>query len=521
MPTTATPSASANTITFGGVVRVAQASDIQSLDPWTASDDATITALRQVYEGLVELEPGGFRIVPKLAETWSTSPDGKVWTFRLRSGVRFHDGSAFDAQAVLVNFERAKGFARFDIGTIVNKVEAPDTATVVFTLASSYAPFLATLASGSFGIVNPICFRQGPVWSTPGSQCAQGTGPFRFEAGAWRAGDSLTLQRNSAYWGRDADGRTLPYIDTLVFRALRDDATRVAELRAAGIAVSLDIGPSSLAAVRADPNLAVRRRPSYDVSYLGIGTGVKPFGDASARRAVALALDRGAIVQTVYGGDARAAAQLVPPGLLGYDDTITEFSKYDVDGAKKALAEAQLAGGLVTELWYVAAPRSALPDPKRIAEAIAADLGKIGITAQLKTTDASTLAIMSRAGLLPLWLDDRTADRADPDDFFSGVSADPVASELLRRARGELDASKRTELYKQVSKMLQLEIPRVPLFHASPRSRLTRKLPGLIPQPIVGESFAGGLDRALGTPSRPTCSTADIPRRSDGRMMDG
>lgn len=490
-PATAQPSASANTIALGGTVRVAQSSDIQSLDPWTGTDEATIRALRQVYEGLVDLEPGGFRIAPKLAQTWGPSADGMVWTFRLRSGVRFHDGSAFDAQAVLLNFERAKEFARFGLGTIITKVEAPDTSTVVFTLSSPYAPFLATLASGSFGIVNPICFRQGPGWSTAASQCAQGTGPFRIQAGAWRAGESLTLQRNGAYWSRDADGRTLPYVDTLIFRAVRDDAARVAELRSGGVAVSLDIGPSSLAAVRSDPSLAVRRRPSYDVSYLGIGTAVKPFAAANVRRAVALALDRGAIVQTVYAGEARAAAQLVPPGLLGYDETIMEFSKYDIDGAKRALADAQLAGGFTTELWYVSVARSALPDPKRIAEAIAADLGKIGITVQLKPTDASTLAAMSRAGVLPLWLDDRTADRADPDDFLAGVTADAVTNELARRARGELDASKRAELYKQVSKMLQAEIPRVPLFNASPPIALTRKLPGLIPQPIVGESFAG------------------------------
>src|SRR4029079_9681502 len=146
-PATAAPSASANTIALGGTVRVAQSSDIQRVDLWTATDDAPITALRQVYEGLVELEPGGFRIVPRLAETWSASADGTVWTFRLRSAVRFHDGSAFDAQAVVLNFARAKGFARFDVGTIVAKVDAPDASTVVFTLASSYAPFLATLAS--------------------------------------------------------------------------------------------------------------------------------------------------------------------------------------------------------------------------------------------------------------------------------------------------------------------------------------------------------------------------------------
>ena len=485
------PTPSANTIALGGTVRVAQASDIQSLDPWTATDDATITVLRQVYEGLVDLEPGGLRVIPKLAESWTTSSDGRVWTFRLRQGVRFHDGTPLDAQSVVRNFDRARAFARFDIGALVVSVSATDASTVVFSLAAPFAPFLATLAAGSFGIVNPICFAQGPSWSTAASQCAQGTGPFRVEPGAWRAGDSITLQRNPSYWGRDADGRSLPYVDTLVFRALRDDTMRVAELRAANISVALDVGPSSLAAVRADPNLAIRRRPSYDVSYLGIGIGVKPFDNADVRRAVALAIDRGTIVQTVYGGDARAASQLVPPGMPGYDDTIVEFTKYDAGAAKKLVTDAGLGAGVTADLWYAPVARSALPDPRRIAETIAADLGKVGINVRLQTGDAATIAAMARAGTIALWIDDRTADRADPDDFFADVSADPVANELLRRARTELDPTKRVELYKQVSKMWQLDIPRVPLFHAAPPIALTRKLPGLIPQPVVGESFAG------------------------------
>ena len=472
-------------------MRVAQGSDIQSLDPWTASDDQTITALRQVYEGLVDLEPGGVRVIPGLAESWSTSADGRVWTFRLRQGVTFHDGSAFDGASVVKNFDRARAFARFDLGSLISTVAAPDRATVVITLTSPSASFLATLASGSFAIVNPACFAQGPSWSTPASRCAQGTGPFRYEAGAWKSGESLTLQRNASYWGRDGDGRALPYIDTLVFVALRDDAARVSELRAANVSVALDVGPASLAAVRSDPNLAIRRRPAYDVSFLGIGTAIKPFDNPDVRRAVALSIDRGAIVQTVYGAEARAASQLVPPGFVGYDDTIVEFSKYDAGAAKKALSDAGFGAGLNVDLWYAPVARSALPDPKRIAEMIAADLGKIGITARLQTADGSALAAMARAGTLALWIDDRTADRADPDDFFAGVSADPVANELLRRARMELDPSKRGELYKQVSKMWTADIPRVPLFNAAPPIALTRKLPGLIPQPIVGESFAG------------------------------
>ena len=472
-------------------MRVAQAADIQSLDPWTATDDATITVLRQVYEGLVDLEPGGLRVVPKLADSWTTSSDGRVWTFHLRPGVTFHDGSPLDAQSVVRNFARARTFARFDLGAVITDVAGPDAQTVVVSLAAPFAPFLATLASGSFGIVNPACFAQGPSWSTASSRCAQGTGPFRYESGAWRAGDSITLQRYGAYWGRDADGRTLPYVDTLVFRALRDDGARVSELRAANVSVALDIGPSSLAAVRADPNLAIRRRPAYDVSYLGINVAVRPFDSADVRRAVALSIDRGTIVQTVYGGEARAASQLVPPGMLGYDDTVIEFTKYDANAGKKALVDAGFGAGVSADLWYDATPRSALPDPRRIAETIAADLGKVGITVKLQQADPAAIAGAVRSGTLALWIGDNTADRADPDDFFTGVSSDPISNELLRRARTELDASKRAELYKQVTKMWQLDIPRVPLFNAAPPIALTRKLPGLIPQPIVGESFSG------------------------------
>jgi peptide/nickel transport system substrate-binding protein len=463
----------------------------------TASDAQTVVFTLGIPFApfLATLAAGSFGIVNPACfaqgPSWSTSADGRVWTFRLRQGVTFHDGTPLDAASVVRNFERARAFARFELGALLASVAAPDASTVVMTLTTSYAPLLATLAAGSFGIVNPACFAQGPSWATAGSRCAQGTGPFRLEPGAWRAGDSVTLQRNPAYWGRDADGRALPYVDTLVFRAMRDDAARVSELRAAGIAVALDVGPSSLPAVRADPNLTIRRRPSYDVSYLGIGTGVKPFDNADVRRAVALSIDRATIVQTVYGGEARAASQLLPPGLLGYDDTIVEFTRYDASAAKKLLTDAGFGAGISAELWYVPAARSALPDPRRIAETIAADLAKIGITVRLVAADASAIDAAARAGTLALWIDDRTADRADPDEFFTGVSADPIANELLRRARIELDASKRGELYKQVTKMWQLDIPRVPLFHAAPPVALTRKLPGLVPQPIVGESFAG------------------------------
>jgi peptide/nickel transport system substrate-binding protein len=480
----ATPTAS---IVTGGVLAIGQSADLTSLDPWTASDPATLAVVRQIYEPLVDLEPGGFRIVPKLAENWRVSSDGRVWTFQLRQGVRFHDGTALDAAAVAFNFERARGFARFDLGSLITSIETPDTSTVVFTLRAAYAPFLAALATPSFGIVSPTCLRQGPAWGTPATRCAAGTGPFRFES--WVAGDRITLARNTAYWARDAAGRSIPYLDAITFRALRDESTRVAELRSAGVQVALDIGPSSNPAVRADPNLAIRRRPSYDVSFLGFGA-VAPFDALDVRRAVALAVDRAAIIQTAFAGDARAAAQLLPPGLLGYDETITDFAKYDTAAAKKALADAGYPNGFATELYYSPGPTSALPEPRRIADAIAADLGKIGIVVEVRAETAASLDARSRAGGVALWLGDRIAERADGDEFLYDVSANPVVQELVRRARAENDASKRSELYKQVTKLAQQDVARVPLFHAAPPLALSQKVNGLVPQPITRESFA-------------------------------
>ena len=166
----------------GGVVRVAIANDIASLDPWTSPDPTSQLVLRQVFETLVDLEPGGFRVVPKLAEKWTVSGDGRSWTFTLRAGVQFHDGTALDASAVAANFQRGLGFARFDLASVVSAVTAPTPTAVVFELKTPYAPLLATLASPSFGIVSPACLKQGPSWFSPASRCAAQVGDRKMES---------------------------------------------------------------------------------------------------------------------------------------------------------------------------------------------------------------------------------------------------------------------------------------------------------------------------------------------------
>lgn len=487
LPATPTPSPTPST----GTLRVVQAADPTTLDPWAARDEPTLLVLRQVFEPLVDLAPGTFRIVPKLADHWDVSSDGRTYTMTLRSGIRFHDGTAFDAAAVVANFERSPATERFELGARIASVRARDPSTVVFTLAAPYAPFLASIASPSFGIVSPVCFAQDPSWATAASRCAAGTGPFRIEAGAWQRGEEVTLVRNASYWARDASGASLPSLDAITFRAIADEASRAAAVHAGSADIAVDLGPAGAAQLRSDPNVAVTRRPSFDASFLGFGAGPGPLASADVRRAIAMAIDRTTLTQTVFAGDAKVASQLVPPGISGYDDTVIEFARYDPAAAKKLIADAGLVNPFSADLWYPSSGSPTLPDPKRVAESIAADLLKVGITVTLRPAGAARIASDARAGLLPLWLADRPAARADPDPFLADVTDDPVVNALLERARAEPDGSKRAELYKQVTKLIQQQTARLPLFNATEPLAASRRVRGLVAQPIVGESFAG------------------------------
>lgn len=483
----ALPSPTPSPVGQGGVLTVAVAADVTSLDPWAHGDAGRGVVLRQVFETLVDLAPGGYTVVPRLAESWTPSADGLSWTLRLRSGVRFHDGSQFDAAAVAANFARASTLGRADVTGVVAEVAAAEPLTVVFRLRARAASFVSALASPSLAMVSPACLARGPAWASASSPCAAGTGPFRIPADGWTAGERLSLVRHTAYWGRDAEGRALPYLDGLVFQPIADESGRVAALRSAAVEVALDVGVAGARTLRGDPKVMLIRRPPFDLAYLGFGPSLAR-GNVSVRRAIAMAIDRGAIVQTLYGGDARAAAQLVPPGVLGHDETIAQFTPNDVPAAKRLLTEAGVPVAAI-ELWYASDASAAIPDPRRLAEALAADLAKVGVTVTPRAETPARLEALTRAGTIALWIGTRAPDRADPDAFLAGMSDDAVVRELLRRADGESDASKRAELYKQVAKLLQQDVTVVPLFHSSTSHGISGKVRGLVAQPVVGESF--------------------------------
>lgn len=515
-PLASTPSPTTTTSSgaqIGGALRVALASDVATLDPWNASDTSSLLVTRQLFETLVEYEPGGFRIVPRLAESWQVSPDGRTWTFSLRRGLKFHDGTDFDAVAVATNLDRARlsahplrggggpgGFASyaallegFDDASVIANVEVRDAATVAITTKAPFGPLLTDLALPAFAIVSPKSMRDDPTgWSTPASGGAAGTGPFLFRPGAWQRDDGITLERSAGYAQRDRDGLALPYLDRLAFRTITDEATRIAELRAGTIDVTYDLTLAAIPAVRADPKLQLIPRRAASVSYLGVAATAAPFDRPEVRRAVAMTIDKTVIATTIYSGTARAAPQLLPASMLGHDDSVVEFYRYDTAAAKGLLGDAGLPSGFATELHYPPAWRAYQPDPRRVAESVAADLARIGISVSVRAGDPLTYRADAGAGRFPLWLGDTVFQSGDPDALFPDGApwSGEVAAELLRRARAEPDASKRTELYKQVSKIIQQDASRVPLVYSDPLAAATGKLRGLVPHPLGVDAYA-------------------------------
>jgi peptide/nickel transport system substrate-binding protein len=523
------PSASATAaggVVIGGTFRFGQSGDITVLDPWNVTDGNSLLVTRQIYESLVDYEPTGFKIVPKLAETWSASADGKTWTFNLRKGVKFHDGTDFNADAVVLNFERARNTKHpqrgkpigdeyaywgdmwngFDADSVITTVVAKDANTVVFTTKTGFGPFLANMAMPTFPIVSPKSIKDDPDgWMTVTSKGAAGTGPFAYKAGAWQKGQQITLEKNPSYWAKDKDGKALPYLDKVVFRFIADESARVAELRAGSVDAIRDFSPASIPTIKADANMQIVPRPSFNIAYLGMNQGVKPFDNLNVRKAVAMAIDKSAIVQAIYAGEAKAASQFLVPGMLGYDESVTEFYKFDQAGAKKLLADAGFANGFSIDLWYMPVSRPYYPDPKKIAEAFAADLAKVGITANLKTEDFTPYRSDARNNKFGLWLLGWTGDNGDPDNFLNvffhpkvvdgkdnpteaGNWSSPAAWDLLRKAQVETDNNKRADLYKQVSKIVQQDVPWIPMFHANPPTGTSKKVQGFVPHPTGGEA---------------------------------
>jgi peptide/nickel transport system substrate-binding protein len=472
-------SVAAPTAWAGGTLIWGMPAETDVLDPHATGGWSTYQVTYQIFEGLVKedltkADVPSPPIVPALATSWTISPDGTVYAFKLRQGVRFHDGTAFDASAVKFNFERfwdesspnfykkAKAFV-IAYTKWIKSVDVVDPMTVRVTLK---APNYQWLRQGlqSYGqplMVSPTAVRR---YGNDGVALHPiGTGPFRFVQRD--QGVKTVLERNPDYWGTPAK------LDRVIFRPLQDPATRVNALENGEIQMMTTPPWDEIPRLAKEGFvLSTNSRVPY-INFLYLNMKFKPMQDVRVRRAINMAIDREGIAREIYHGTGRAEYGMLSPGTDAYDPNFTGY-KYDPEGAKKLLAEAGYPNGfkMVYEL-----PQYGTGE---IVETwIQRDLKKIGIDAELRKFEWITYMGRWAGGMkpdigmneigwgmsTPAWIDIVTrCDSAPPGGENSGWYCNKDVDQLLDAAILERDTAKMKAIYQKANRLIMDDTAYVP-----------------------------------------------------------
>lgn len=511
-----TPMGTANAQSGSGALVFGSGGQPVNLTPGNVTDGNSLYVQQQIYNYLIGNDPGTTDLVPELATEWSTSEDGLVWIFKLREGIKFHDGTDFNADAVVFNVMRwwdpefefgyrdegglyeiwtylFGGFKGDEASTLAD-VRAVDPLTVEFELFEPFSAFPAAIASAYFGIASPTAIQEaGASYGTP-SGVAVGTGPFVFDE--WRSGDRITLSKFEDYW---IDGQ--PASDRVVFSFVEDPAARLAQLRAGTLDFTVDLTPDQLPEIEADPNLEPVFRPSFNVGFLAFNPSYEPLASPEVRQALAQAINKAAIVDAFWGDLGLTDGHFVPSAMENYTSAAVGDYEYDVEAAKAALAEAGYPDGFELDLWYMPVSRPYFPNPKPIAEAFSAELSQIGIRVNLQTKDwGAYLEDRNQPPGYQSFMLGWTGDYGDPDNFLyahfgPGATQDlgnyenEELFDLLDRARVASEPAERESLYQQVDEILFDEALRIPIVHSQPLLAQRANVDGWVPSPMSTEPF--------------------------------
>lgn len=477
---------------------VARASDATNLDPARASDIESLEVAEQVFGRLVRFAAGRLEPEPDLATQWSVSTDGTVWTFDLRPNVRFHDGTPFDADAVVFSFERQivpdhsahePDFVWARSYQNIKQVKALTPLRVQFQIDRPYAPFLANLAIGPAAIVSPTAVKK---WGTKFGRHPVGTGPYRFLE--WIPGDRITLERFQDYWDQPAK------IRYLVLLLLPDARQRMQALESGTADIIQQVSPDDIPLVRLDPDLRLVSAPAALVAYLALNTQRRPLDDVRIRRAIAHAIRRDAIVRYVYQGLATTAVGPLPPNVWGARSDLVSFG-YDPERARTLLAQAGFSGAISRplKLYVPSVPRQYMPAPDRVASVIRNCLQEVGLPVEIVTREPLELQRALWAGEHDLALTGWFGANGDPDNFlYNLLDADNTTGahpsniayyanawfhDIIGMAQRITDRTERERLYSQAQAIVANDAPWVPLAHPMVMFAARGTIRGLAVQP--------------------------------------
>lgn len=485
-----------------------RANDSITLDPANAVDGESFKVTRNIFDTLVRYEPEGTGIQPGLATGWDVSEDSRIWTFYLRRGIAFHDGSPFNAEAVKFNFDRWMDpehpyhhgqfyywqhvFGGFP--GLVESVEVVSQYTVRIRMSQPYAPFLASLALPAFGIASPQGIRH---FGQNFGEFPIGTGPYRFKT--WKKDQYLLLTANKDYWGSPVR------LDELEYRVVLNNKNRLKELERGGVHLMDGLDPEDTQRVENNPDLQLYFRPCFNVGFLAMNMDKKPFDQLKVRLAINYAINKEKLVEKHFAHLAKPAKNLLPPSLWGYNDDIQPYP-YDPARARQYLTEAGYPQGFRTTLWVMSQPRPYFPNPPEIAESIREDLAAVGIEAEIQVFNWESYLKKLENGEHQLALLGWVGDIADPDNFLyillgkdnaqlgraSNIAfyRDEQVHRWLTEARQKHDQSFRARLYRLVQEKVHKDAPIVPLVHTTPALAARRSVRGFLPHLTGIESFA-------------------------------
>jgi len=451
---------------YGGTVTFALENDVSNLDPMLSGLFVDRNIHYAMYDSLVRVTPKG-EIIPWLAEKWETSSDGKTVTFHLRQGVKYHDGTPFDADSVKWNIDRyiqTKGSLRTaDLGSVDN-VQVVDPATVKFNLKSAFAPLLGALVDRAGMMVSKkVVDAAGADFTLKPFKA--GTGPFVLTEAV--KNDHYTLEKNPDWWGKDANGNKLPYLDKLIVRPILDADVALTNVRTGNAQIVNRINGKDVAAVKADSTLSYQEVGSFSWNSLVPNEAAGfIFSEHPYIKAVAMAIDRDEILQKgPAAGIGLVGWGPISPAHFAYDASFKPWPKADPDGAKKLVAEVG-KGPLKFELLVPSGDAGVL----QAAQLIQSELAKADITMDLKTqlfNDIVTLQQQHKHSGMTFvgW-----SGRLDPDgntyDFVVTNSPNNDSSytnkqvdDLMKQQRAESDPAKRKTLLLQAQQIYTVDDP--------------------------------------------------------------
>jgi len=525
---------SGNKSSSGSTFVFASSADPVLLDPALVSDGESLRITNQIFESLVSFKPGGSEVVPSLATSWKPSANAMSWTFTLRKGVKFSDGTAFNAAAVCYNYDRWYNFpaalqnaaVSYYWNTVFGGFAHPAKGSpgpdkslykscttkgdneVTLNLTRRSSSFISAIGLPNFGIASPAALKKydanaGTTDSTgvfhPTGKFATknpvGTGPYMLQS--WEPAVKLVLVANPKYNGPK------PAISKVIYRPIADNAARLQALQSGEIQGMDYVAPQDYSTVQKDSNLQLLKRPVSSIGYIGMNQAKPPMNNPLVRQAVAYAIDKAAVIKAVYGQTGEVANQFLPPSLFGYAKSGVPDYSYDPAKAKALLKQAGLTLPVKIDFWYpTGVSRSYMPDPQRIFQAFQSTLNGSGFKVVPHSAPWRPDYLgATQSGKAQVFMLGWIADYYDPQDFLNvhfgsqtplfGFN-NPKLFSMLTKADAEPNPIVRTADYQKASVAVMKYLPVVPYAWGSSALALDKSVHGYVPGPIgpINEPWA-------------------------------